>query len=193
MSDYLVFHRLYQPLVIMMISAILLFAMIIIHFQSANADECGVDVDWQEKPCPAYGAESGAELRERWDEYYEMKGEERMEAKKAEMDAAIKEGSFTEWIKNAPDNNFANRNVYFYYRLNDQAPLMVYDLQSGRYFMPEEQDPSKYPYSAMSGDYYVQPPSPPWYTGPEGIYVIIGTGSAGALASFYAIWKVMRN
>lgn len=188
MSDY-VFHRFYRPSAIM-ISAILAFTT---HFQSVNADECGIDKDWPEKPCPAYGAESETELRERWDGYYDMKGKEWMEMKKAEMDQAIKNGTFTEWIRYAPDNNFANRNVYFYYRLNNQAPLMALDPQSNRYFVPEEQDPSMFIYTPMSGDYYAKPPSPPWYTTTEGVYVIIGIGSVGALASFYALWKVKRK
>jgi len=193
MSNYLVFHRLYHPLAVIMIPVILAFAIATIHFQGVNAYECGEDADWPEKPCPAYGAESEAELRARWNKYYEMKGEERMEAKKAEMDQVIKNGTFTEWIKYAPDNDFANRNVYFYYRLNNQAPLMVYDPQLGRYYMPEGQDPNMFTYSPVSGDYYVNPPSAPWYISPVGLYVIIGIGSAGTLASFFALWKVKRK
>lgn len=173
-----------------MVLVVLALTISTIHFQSANAYECGEDTDWPEKPCPAYGADSENELRERWDKYYEMKGKEWMEAKKAEMEVAIKEGTFTEWIKYAPDNNNANRNVYFYYRLNNQAPLMVIDPQSGRYSASEEQDPSMFTYSPVSGDYYVKPPSAPWYMSSEGLYIIIGIGSAGAIASFYTLRKV---
>jgi hypothetical protein len=181
-----------------MITAIILvftISSISIRSQSVYADECGDDKDWPDKtkPCPLYGAESETELRQRWDRYYELKGKDWMEAKKAEMDQAIKNGTFTEWIRYAPDNNNANRNVYFYYRLNNQAPLMVIDPQSNQYFMPEQQDPSMFIYSPMTGDYYVKPSPVPWYAGPEGLYVIIGMGSAGALASYFAlrryVWK----
>lgn len=191
MSDY----PLIQPLYKLIIIAIIAFSTIIAssYFQSINADECGEDTDWPEKPCPAYGAETEAELRVRWNNYYEMKGKERMEMKKAEMDRAIQDGKFTEWIKYSPDNNFANRNVYFYYRLNNQAPLIVFDPQSGQYFMPEEQeDPSMFSYSAISGDYYVQPPSPPWYISPSGIYIMVGIGAGVAGATWLIILKKFK-
>lgn len=59
----------------------------LISIQNAYADECGDDKDWPlpDKPCPLYGAASDAELRERWDKYYQLKGKDWMEAKKAEM------------------------------------------------------------------------------------------------------------
>lgn len=198
MSDKLVFHYFHKPLAIIMITVVIsafIMAPTSIQFQSVYADECGDDKDWPEvtKPCPLYGAKSEAELKERWDRYYELKGKNWMEAKKAEMDEAIKNGTFTEWIRYAPDNNNANRNVYFYYRLNNQAPLMVIDPQSNRYFMPTEQDPSMFAYTPISGDYYAKPANLPWYTTTEGIYAIIGVGSAGALASFFAFWKVKRR
>lgn len=166
-----------------------------INFQIIYAYECADDKDWPDmtKPCPLYGAESDAELRERWDKYYELKGQDWMQSKKVEMDQAIRNGTFTEWIRYAPDNSHANRNVYFYYRLNNQAPLMVIDPQSNQYFMPKEQDPSMYIYAPMSGDYYAKPSIPPWYTTTEGIYAIIGVGSTGAAGSFLALWKVRQK
>lgn len=193
MPDYSIIRQLDKLLAIAMLGLFLAFAITTIQFRSVDADECGEDADWPEKPCPAYGAQSEAELRKRWDNYYEMKGEDWMGAKKAEMHVAIKEGTFTEWIKYAPnDNNFANRNVYFYYRLNNQAPLMVYDPQSGQYFNPEEQEPSNYSYSALSGDYYINPPSPPWYLSPAGLFVIIGIGATAAAATWLIILKKLK-
>lgn len=111
-----------------------------------------------------------------------------MEAKKAEMDEAINNDTFTEWIRYGSDNNNnANRNVYFYYRLNNQAPLMVIDSQSNQYFMPQAQDPSMFTYAPVSGDYYTKPPGPPWYNTVEGVFGIVGIGVtiAGAAAFFY--------
>lgn len=67
-------------------------------FQGVNA-ECIRDKDWPEKPCFDSGAPSEAELKQTWNKYYEMKGKDWMEAKKAEMDQSIKNGTFTEWIE----------------------------------------------------------------------------------------------
>ncbi len=187
MSDhYSILHPLKEILVISILVLFLAFAITTSHSQSVSAYECGEDADWPEKPCPAYGAESKAELLERWDGYYEMKGSGWMETKKAEMEIAIKEGIFTEWIKYSPDNNLANRNVYFYYRLNNQAPLTVYDFQSGQYFI-SEQYPSLFTCSPGSGDCYVIPDSPPWYVSPSGIFVMIGIGTTAAAA----VWAIM--
>lgn len=176
-----------------MVLGILTYSLTAIFFQSAGADDCLGDSDWPEKPCPGYGAESETELKQIWDKYYEMKGKAWMEMKKAEMDQAIKSGSFTEWIQYAPGNesvkDLANRNVYFYYRLNNQAPVMVLDSSSGEYAITD-QDPSTFSYSPFTGDYVKYPPSPPWYASLEGTYAIIGIGTAGALALFFAYWKL---
>lgn len=84
---------------------------------------CVEDADWPTKPCldtPPYDREY---LRKTWDEYYEMKGSDWMEIKKAEMDQAIRDGTLKQWVEyQSGPNNFANFNVYFYYYLNGQAP-----------------------------------------------------------------------
>ena len=92
--------------------------------QPAYAD-CSRDNDWPEKPCLDAGPYSEEYLKATWEEYYEYKGQVWMEAKKAEMDQAIKDGTLNEWVetRSAPDN-FANYNVYFYYFLNGQAPAI---------------------------------------------------------------------
>lgn len=198
MPDRFAFHSL-EPVVIFIMVPLVIsaFAMTIapIHFQNVYADECGEDKDWPQtdKPCPLYGAASETELKERWDKYYELKGKDWMEAKRTEMNQAIQNGTFTQWIRYAPDNNNTNRNVYFYYRLNNQAPLMVIDPQSNQYFMPQVQDPQMFTYSPISGDYYAKPASPPWHATPLGIYSILGVVSAGALASFFAVWKIKNK
>ncbi|NOJ26759.1 MAG: hypothetical protein DA330_01945 [Nitrososphaera sp.] len=169
-----------------------LVSSVSVSLQVSYADECPRDTDWPEKPCPAYGTESEAELRDRWDGYHDMKGQEWMEAKRMEMEKAIIVGNFREWINNTPDDSLANRNVYFYYRLNDLAPLMVLDVSSGEYFR-SEQDPDLFSYSAITGDYYVGPAPEPWYMQSPGIYAIIGIGSVAVLASFFAFWKVKNK
>lgn len=90
--------------------------------QPAHAG-CIQDQDWPDKPCldtPPYSEEY---LKQVYPQYYEYKGSEWMEMKKAEMDQAIANGTLRQWVEtsSAPDN-FANNNVWRYYYLNDQAP-----------------------------------------------------------------------
>ena len=85
--------------------------------------ECGPDYDWPERPCYDVGTPSQDEVRTAWAKYYDYKGKEWMENKKAEMDQAITDGTLQEWILNQSEpNNSANYNVYYYYHLNGQAP-----------------------------------------------------------------------
>jgi len=86
--------------------------------------ECIFDEDWPDKPCldtPPYSEEY---LRQVWQQYYEYKGKEWMESKKAEMDMAIQNGTLREWVEETQSspNNFANYNVWYYYHLNGEAP-----------------------------------------------------------------------
>lgn len=69
---------------------------------------------------------------------------------------------------------------------------MVIDPQSNQYFMPQTQDPQMFTYSPISGDYYARPASSPWYATPEGLYLILGVASAGAVASF-AVWRIKSS
>jgi hypothetical protein len=90
---------------------------------SISLAECGIDHDWPERPCYDSGTPTEDELRKEWSRYYDYKGKEWMESKKAEMDRAIGNGVLKEWIltQSEPDN-YANYNVYYYYHLNGQAP-----------------------------------------------------------------------
>jgi hypothetical protein len=165
----------YELLVAVVISAILGLPVTTSYLQSANA-ECIRDEDWPEKPCLDSGTYSEAQLKQIWDKYYEMKGKEWMEMKKAEMDQAIRNGTFGQWINYAPGNNFANSNVYTYYRLNNQVPNMVLDPKSGEYVVSS-------PESLAA----------PWYASTTGIYTMIGGGIVGAAVAFYTLWKVKRK
>lgn len=83
---------------------------------------CVQDTDWPGKPCFDTPPYSNEESREAWEKYYEYKGQEWMEMKKAEMDMAIEEGRLKEWTAyQSEPNNFANSNVYTYYLVNDQV------------------------------------------------------------------------
>ncbi|AIF85393.1 hypothetical protein NTE_03365 [Candidatus Nitrososphaera evergladensis SR1] len=147
-----------------------------IHFQTANA-ECLRDEDWPEKPCFDVGssAPSDAELRQIWNKYYEMKGQAWMEMKKAEMDKAINDGTFGDWLSD-PVKGSANKNVYAYYRVYDAVPNMVLDPYSGNY--------------VVQGS---EPPRGEWYTSTMGIAAIIGMGAVAAVASFFVFRKAGRK
>jgi hypothetical protein len=104
------------------VATVLIFHLAGIILQPAYA-ACIRENDWPEKPCldtPPYAKE---DLKATWQRYYEYKGQDWMEMKKAEMDQAIRDRTLNEWVeyRSAPDN-FANYNVYFYYFLNDEAP-----------------------------------------------------------------------
>lgn len=84
---------------------------------------CVADADWPGKPCLDTPPYTKSELAAAWDEYYDYKGREWMEMKKAEMDRAVENGTLKEWAGYREEpRNFANFNVYFYYYLHDQAP-----------------------------------------------------------------------
>lgn len=57
-------------------------------------------------------------MREAWDGYYQYKGKEWMEAKKIEMDGAVRNNSLQQWI----DTNITNHNVWYYYWIYGQVP-----------------------------------------------------------------------
>ena len=104
------------------ILAIILFAAVAVMSEQTAYGQCIFDEDWPDKPCldtPPYSEEY---LRQVWQQYYEYKGREWMEAKKAEMDMAIQNGLLREWVetKSSP-NNFANYNVWHYYHLFGEA------------------------------------------------------------------------
>ncbi|QLH10818.1 hypothetical protein [Nitrosarchaeum sp. AC2] len=88
--------------------------------------DCSLDSDWQEKPCLDMPPYDKSELVQIWDQYYLMKGQKWMEMKKAEMDFAIENQILEKWLSfDIPTSqNFQNHNVYFYYFLNDQVPIV---------------------------------------------------------------------
>jgi hypothetical protein len=168
---------------------LLLATITSLSFPSADAHSgtCAVpDEDWPDKPCNAYDIDSEDEIREMWDEYYAIKGNQWMEMKKAEMDQIIEDGLFTEWLRRDP----GNWNVYFYYHVNGQAPTMVRNSADGEFFV-SEQDPSVFTYYNTTGVYWHTERTPdPLHASQTAIYAMIGAGTAGALATFFAFWKV---
>jgi hypothetical protein len=134
--------------------------------------QCIRDDDWPEKPCLDTPPYSKSDLKEVWQKYYDLKGKEWMEMKKAEMDQAIRDGTLKEWVEYHGDpNNFANYNVYFYYYLNDQAP----DAYGNSFFRDDSRPVITY-----------------WYASPAGMATIAGIGLA-AIAALYVFRKARRK
>ncbi|MEO9294387.1 MAG: hypothetical protein ABI347_02165 [Nitrososphaera sp.] len=151
----------------------LLFAPVPAHFQDALANECRPDKDWPERPCPDPETQKD-ELVRMWDKYYELKGKSWMDLKKAEMDKAIQDGTFGNWIDD-PIEGPANKNVYMYYQLHGQVPNMVLD---------------------PSGNYVIQGSQPPqgeWYTTSIVVTAIAAIVAVAAVGSFFAYKKALRK
>ena len=93
---------------------------------------CPENTDWPDAPnrCDIRENYTRTELKNLYDEYYEFKGTEWMEMKKAEMDSVISKGSWigghyelSVWLGHTQKElPFENINVYLYYALNGQAP-----------------------------------------------------------------------
>jgi len=120
-------------------------------FGSSVFASCIQDNDWPEKPCLDTPPYSESELKQIWDQYFQMKGKDWMEMKKAEMDAAIKDGTLKQWVEygGSESQNFANFNVYFYYYLNGQTP----DINSYSGIIRDELKPIISYYYVSTGGY----------------------------------------
>ncbi len=81
---------------------------------------CMPDSDWPDEPC--YGRPSDQptveQLRDDWSKYYDYKGKEWMDAKKAEIDDAFKTGIIRDFLDHRISKDYyANYNAFKYYRL----------------------------------------------------------------------------
>jgi len=98
----------------------------LLYFVTTNSAKaiCALDNDWPQKPCyDEYPQPSLEQMRKDWEGYYQYKGAEWMEMKKAEMDKAIKEGNLSEWVKQGAElEQYANYNVWWYYYLKNEVP-----------------------------------------------------------------------
>lgn len=78
-----------------------------------------VNPDWQGYPyCP--GGCSREVLVEEWAQYYDMKGKNWMEQKRAELLDAYNNGTLDDWIDS--DSTKANQNVFTYYYILGEIP-----------------------------------------------------------------------
>jgi hypothetical protein len=88
-----------------------------------NVEDCGPNYDWPDMPCYDLGNKPLHGDKDEWKKYYDMKGKDWMEMKKAEMNYAHKEKILKEWYEyeKEPDNR-PNYNVWYYYNLYGEAP-----------------------------------------------------------------------
>lgn len=79
-------------------------------FAPQGFSQCIYNDDWPDAPCFDMGPVSHQKFYDAWAPYYEHKGEDWMEAKKVEMNQALENQSFEEWVE-----KLENYNVYRYY------------------------------------------------------------------------------
>ena len=81
---------------------------------------CAVNEDWPDAPCMDMigNGHYPQEQVDRWANYYNYKGEQFMEAKKAEMNQAIQNDILQQWV----NESIQNHNVWTYYHFSGDAP-----------------------------------------------------------------------
>ena len=81
---------------------------------------CIVNEDWKDAPCLDSIVNGKFDQREvdKWRDYYQYKGTEWMQQKRAEMEQEISKGNLKEWIYQSTQNH----NVYSYYFFSGRAP-----------------------------------------------------------------------
>lgn len=139
---------------------------------------CVYDNDWPTKPCGDL-IENGTlayDEKKEWQRYYEMKGKEWMEAKKAEMIEADKLRLLKEWIEyGQKSNNFANANVWKYYSLHGESPAI----------QPYNEGKITPNYFAPIIKYY--------YASPMILAIIIASASIGGIVIFRKIKQEKKS
>ena len=85
---------------------------------------CAVNEDWPDAPCMdmIMNGQYPQEQVDRWSDYYDYKGEQFMDAKKAEMNQAIQDDILQEWV----DESIQNYNVWTYYHFSGDAPSIPF-------------------------------------------------------------------
>lgn len=96
---------------LLLVSIIVSASTAFVIFQNSPAfASCTVNEDWPDAPCFDTLPISREEYRAAWAPYYNYKGSEWMEQKKAELLEVIEDETFMEW-----EGSFENSNVYNYY------------------------------------------------------------------------------
>jgi hypothetical protein len=81
-------------------------------FSNFALASCAINDDWPDAPCFDVMPVNREEYREAWALYYDYKGSDWMEQKKAEMLDAKDDGMLAEWMNGGSQNH----NVFSYYQ-----------------------------------------------------------------------------
>jgi len=152
--------------IVVLLEIFALFGMFAIFSNFAFAS-CAVNEDWSDAPCFDVLPVNREEYRAAWAPYYDYKGSDWMEQKKAEMFDAKDEGMLAEWM----DGSSQNHNVFSYYQSRGE---ISFPLEYDRPFF--EDDPR----------YYLQFFTQGWL-----FFVLIGV-SAGLIAGA-AVFIIRRR
>ncbi len=107
-----------KQILLIVFATILLMFLLPLNVKAA----CDGNQDWPEKPCLDVNPfPSLLKQKIMWEKYYEYKGSEWMEMKKSELDNEFQFGNLKEWTKESS----SNRNVWYYYYLNAEAPKIA--------------------------------------------------------------------
>ena len=100
---------------------------------------CATNEDWPDAPCMDMigNGHYPQEQVDRWSDYYDYKGEQFMETKKAEMNQAIQDDILQEWV----DESIQNHNVWTYYHFSGYAPGIPYYHAAGFELITRENMP----------------------------------------------------
>lgn len=82
--------------------------------------QCIVNTDWPDAPCMdlVINERYPQDLVDKWATYYDYKGPQFMESKKAQLDMAIQEDRLLDWV----NESIQNSNVWYYYHFSGLAP-----------------------------------------------------------------------
>lgn len=129
-------------------------------FFTTNADAmCVQNTDWPEAPCFDVFPVNRDAYRKAWAPYYDYKGQDWMETKKAEMYDASKNGKLANWM----DKEMANFNVFSYYH------------SQGKISFPKEYD-----YFVFEDEMYLRQ---------NGFLIIPMIAISGVIATLVYLWK----
>lgn len=130
------------------VSAVLISGLLMLVLLSSSGKasaSCEMDNDWPKAPC--YDSPPWPTLAKKISEfsgYHDYKGKEWMDLKKAEMTEAIQNNQLKKWIDNGyVETEFGksnpNKNVWYYYYLNGQAPFYIEKEKSYHHPSPLQQ------------------------------------------------------
>ena len=96
---------------------------------------CFKNQDWPDAPCYAIRTNEPWQVDEKknWGPYYDFKGSEFMEAKKAEMLQALEDDNLQEWRREGPEDQ--HNNVFLYYYFQGFIPH-----EDGKYYEQHKQE-----------------------------------------------------